>query len=97
MTVTDTPSTHGATPPPPPPATISYEGEFGKNPLAEAGFGAMCRRLPGVLGHTLRMAWAVDRTAVVLLLVCQLLTGAAAAVVLAFTARALHHVLGTGA
>jgi ATP-binding cassette subfamily B protein len=96
MTVTDTPAAHGATPPPPPPATISYEGEFAKNPLAEAGFGAMCRRLPGVLGHTVRMAWAVDRTGVVLLLLCQLLTGAAAAVVLAFTARAMHHVLGTG-
>jgi ATP-binding cassette subfamily B protein len=38
----------------------------------------------------------VDRPGVVLLLVCQLLTGAAAALVLAFTAQAMTHVLGTG-
>ncbi|MGW2522554.1 hypothetical protein ACWC09_37310 [Streptomyces sp. NPDC001617] len=55
----------------------------------------MCRRLPSVLGHTARMAWAVDRTGVVLLLACQLLTGAAAAVVLAFTAQAMTHLVGT--
>ncbi|MDI3406153.1 ATP-binding cassette domain-containing protein [Streptomyces sp. B-S-A6] len=57
----------------------------------------MCRRLPAVLAHTARMAWAVDRASVVLLLVCQILTGAAAAVVLAFTARAMTHLLGSGA
>ncbi|WP_419995165.1 ATP-binding cassette domain-containing protein [Streptomyces boninensis] len=96
MTVTDTSTASGQTPPPPPPATITFEGKFGKNPLAEASFGAMCRRLPGVLAHTARMAWAVDRAGVVLLLVCQLLTGAAAAVVLGFTAQAMTHVLGAG-
>lgn len=42
------------------------------------------------------MAWSVDRTGVVLLLACQLLTGATAALVLAFTARAMTHILGTG-
>ncbi|MGW2169640.1 ATP-binding cassette domain-containing protein [Streptomyces sp. NPDC001705] len=68
----------------------------GKNPLADASFAAMCRRLPSVLGHTVRLAWAVDRAGVVLLIACQLLTGVAAAVVLAFTARAMTHVLGTG-
>jgi ATP-binding cassette subfamily B protein len=94
--VTDASTANGETPPPPPPATITFEGKYGKNPLADASFGAMCRRLPAVLGHTARMAWAVDRTGVVLLLVCQLLTGAAAAAVLAFTAQAMTHILGTG-
>ncbi|MEU1320805.1 ATP-binding cassette domain-containing protein [Streptomyces tibetensis] len=84
------------TPPPPPPATLEFGGKYGKNPLADAGFGAMCRRLPSVLAHTARMAWAVDRTGVVLLLACQLLTGIAAAVVLAFTAQAMTHILGSG-
>ncbi|MPY47366.1 hypothetical protein [Streptomyces acidicola] len=42
------------------------------------------------------MAWAVDKPGVVLLLVCQLLTGFAAAVVLAFTAQAMTHNLATG-
>ncbi|MEU4800020.1 ATP-binding cassette domain-containing protein [Streptomyces sp. NPDC023327] len=83
-------------PPPPPPAVITFEGKAGQNPLADAGFGALCRRLPSVLGHTARMAWAVDRPSVVLLLVCQALTGVAAAVVLTFTAGAMTHVLGTG-
>lgn len=49
-----------------------------------------------MLGHTARMAWAVDRTGVVLLLACQVLTGGAAAFVLAFTAQAMTHILGTG-
>ncbi|MFC5216868.1 ATP-binding cassette domain-containing protein [Streptomyces coerulescens] len=96
VTVTDTSTESGGTPPPPPPATIAFEGKFGKNPLAGASFTAMCRRLPAVLAHTARRAWAVDRTGVVLLLVCQLLTGVAAAVVLTFTARAMTHILGTG-
>ncbi|RFU82758.1 ATP-binding cassette domain-containing protein [Streptomyces triticagri] len=104
MTATDASTAHAGDstaeapkPPPPPPALISFEGKHARNPLAGTGFGAMCRRLPAVLWRTARMAWAVDRPAVVLLLVCQLLTGAAAAVVLAFTARAMTHLLGTGA
>jgi ATP-binding cassette subfamily B protein len=96
MTVPDASTTDGKTPPYPPPATLAFSGEHGRNPLADAGFGAMCRRLPSVLAHTARMAWAVDRTGVVLLLVCQLLTGLAAAAVLTFTARAMTHVLGDG-
>ncbi|MEU1947048.1 ATP-binding cassette domain-containing protein [Streptomyces sp. NPDC020125] len=94
--MTDASTAHTKTPPPPPPATITFEGQYGKNPLAEANFRAMCRRLPAVLGHTARMAWAVDKPGVVLLLVCQLLTGAAAAIVLTFTAQAMTHILGTG-
>lgn len=96
MTVTDTSAAQAGTPPPPPPATITFEGKHGKNPLAEASFGALCRRLPGVLGHTARRAWEVDRTGAALLLLCQLLTGVAAAVVLAFTARAMTHLLSAG-
>lgn len=96
MTVTHASTADENTPPPPPPATLEFGGKYGKNPLADAGFGAMCRRLPSVLAHTARMAWAVDRTGVVLLLACQLLTGIAAAVVLAFTAQAMTHILGSG-
>ncbi|CAL9325268.1 Vitamin B12 import ATP-binding protein BtuD [Streptomyces sp. enrichment culture] len=96
MTVTDASTADEKTPPPPPPATLAFGGKHGENPLAGASFGAMCRRLPSVLGHTARMAWAVDRRGVLLLLACQLLTGIAAAVVLAFTAQAMTHVLGGG-
>jgi ATP-binding cassette subfamily B protein len=97
VTVPDTAAESPKTPPPPPPAVIAYGGKFGKNPLEEAGFRAMCRRLPAVLGQTARMAWAVDRPAVLLLLGCQLLTGVSAAVVLGFTARAMTHLLAGGA
>ncbi|MFG2141851.1 ATP-binding cassette domain-containing protein [Streptomyces sp. NPDC048650] len=83
-------------PPPPPPAHLSFEGEHAKNPLAEASFAKMCARLPSVLRHTVRKAWAVDRAAVMLLLACQGLTGASAALLLAFTAKAMTHILGTG-
>lgn len=96
MTVTDASTDSSPAPPPPPPATIGYEGAFGKNPLEEAGFRAMCGRLPSVLGRTARMAWAVDRAGVVLLLLCQAVTGAAAAVVLTATSRAMTHILGAG-
>jgi ATP-binding cassette subfamily B protein len=96
VTVTDTSTEGSAAPPPPPPAVISFEGKNGKNPLEEASFASMCSRLPAVLTKTARMAWAVDRAAVVLLLACQVLTGAAAACVLGFTARAMTHILGAG-
>jgi ATP-binding cassette subfamily B protein len=97
VTVTDDSTEDDETPPPPPPATITFEGKHGKNPLADASFGAMCRRLPSVLGQTARMAWSVDRTGVLLLVLCQLFTGIAAAVVLAFTAQAMTHLLAAGA
>ncbi|MGC9500467.1 ATP-binding cassette domain-containing protein [Streptomyces sp. WG7] len=96
VTVTDASTANEETPPPPPPATLTFGGMHGRNPLADASFAAMCRRLPSVLGHTVRMAWAVDRAGVLLLLACQLLTGVASAVVLAFTARAMTHILGSG-
>ncbi|WP_327668352.1 MULTISPECIES: ATP-binding cassette domain-containing protein [unclassified Streptomyces] len=96
MTVTDASSANEKTPPPPPPAVIAFEGKYGKNPLADASFSAMCRRLPAVLGQTARLAWGVDRTGAVLLLVSQFLTGIAAAVVLTSTARAMTHILGSG-
>ncbi|MFI0822523.1 ATP-binding cassette domain-containing protein [Streptomyces sp. NPDC021098] len=94
--MTDASTERSAAPPPPPPAVISFEGKHGKNPLAEASFATMCSRLPAVLRKTARMAWAVDRPAVVLLLVCQVLTGASAACVLGFTAKAMTHLLGAG-
>ncbi|MEV6116345.1 ATP-binding cassette domain-containing protein [Streptomyces sp. NPDC052109] len=89
-------STEDFPPPPPPPATIGYAGKLGKNPLEEAGFRRMCGRLPSVLRRTASMAWSVDRSGVVLLLACQLLTGISAAVVLGCTARAMTHILGAG-
>ncbi|MGW1227496.1 ATP-binding cassette domain-containing protein [Streptomyces sp. NPDC002530] len=96
MTANDTLTTDGDAPPPPPPAALDFQGKHGKNPLAEAGFRTMCGRIPAVLAHTVRMAWVVDRAAVLMLFCCQLVTGAAAAVTLSFTARAMTHLLAAG-
>lgn len=84
-------------PPPPPPAEIVYSGEHSINPLGNVSFRHMCAKLPSVLRGIARMAWKLDRTAVVLLLVCQVVTGLAAAVLLAATGRAMQPVLGDGA
>ena len=81
---------------PPPPAELRYGGKYSKNPLEEAAFAAMVRRLPSVLSRTARMAWAIDRQAVLLLAGCQLAVGAGAAVQLTATAHAMRAVFGTG-
>lgn len=83
--------------PPPPPAEITYSGQYSVNPLGEVGFDALCSQLPRVLGRIGRMAWGIDRRAVLLILACQLATGVTAAVLLAATARAMSPVLGSGA
>ncbi|WP_411059813.1 ATP-binding cassette domain-containing protein [Streptomyces sp. E11-3] len=91
-------STASAEPPPPPlPAEIRYSGEYSINPLGDASFTHMCTRLPAVLRRICRMAWQLDRMAVLLLAACQLVTGVAAAVGLAATARAMQPILGPGA
>ncbi|CAL9660395.1 hypothetical protein SUDANB174_06938 [Streptomyces sp. enrichment culture] len=56
----------------------------------------MCAQIPAVLGRIARLSWRTDRRAVQLLLGCQVITGVAAAVLLAATARAMAPVLGDG-
>ncbi|GAB2963865.1 ABC transporter ATP-binding protein [Streptomyces pseudoechinosporeus] len=96
MTSADTKDTQAVTPPPPPPAEISYTGQYSINPLGEVSFRKLCGQLPSVLRRIARMSWDVDRRAVVLLLVCQLVTGVAAAVLLAAMAGAMRPILGGG-
>ncbi|WP_031223716.1 ATP-binding cassette domain-containing protein [Streptomyces roseochromogenus] len=95
--MTDASAAYEETPPPPPPAEIHYSGEYSINPLGDVSFTHMCARLPSVLHRICRMAWALDRRAAALLVVCQLVTGAAAAVGLAATAHAMQSLLGAGA
>lgn len=83
--------------PPPPPAELRYGGRYARNPLTDATFAAMCRRLPSVLAQTARMAWAIDRQAVLLLAPCQLAVGVSAALLLMATSRAMHWILAAGA
>lgn len=83
--------------PPPPPAQLRYGGKYSKNPLEETGFAQLVRRLPSVLARTARMAWAIDRVAVVLLAGCQLAIGVGSAVQLTATAHAMRAVFGAGA
>ncbi len=82
--------------PPPPPAEMTYSGHYSVNPLGQVGFSALCSQLPSVLRRIAAMAWRTDRRAVLLLLLCQLVTGVSAAVLLAATARAMGPLLGPG-
>ncbi|HET6859668.1 MAG TPA: ABC transporter ATP-binding protein [Streptomyces sp.] len=83
--------------PPPPPAEIVFTGEYSVNPLGEVSFRKLCAQLPSVLKRIARMSWEIDRRAVLLLMVCQVVTGVAAAVLLTATARAMGPILGAGA
>ncbi|MER5740127.1 ATP-binding cassette domain-containing protein [Streptomyces sp. NPDC002262] len=56
----------------------------------------MCAQIPAVLGRIARLSWRTDPRAVQLLVGCQLITGASAAVLLTATARAMGPVLGAG-
>ncbi|MGV9273652.1 ATP-binding cassette domain-containing protein [Streptomyces griseosporeus] len=85
-----------APPPPPAPAEITYTGQYSVNPMAEVSFTRLCGRIPSVVARIARMSWAVDRAAVVLLLVCLVTTGLAAAGQLAATSRAMGPLLGGG-
>ncbi|MET7757758.1 ATP-binding cassette domain-containing protein [Streptomyces sp. NPDC005389] len=82
--------------PPPPPAEIQYTGEYSVNPLGEASFRKLCGQVPRVLHRIIAMSWRIDRRAVLLLLACPVVTGAAAAVLLAATAGAMRPLLGAG-
>ncbi|MEV4941461.1 ATP-binding cassette domain-containing protein [Streptomyces zaomyceticus] len=82
--------------PPPPPAEIQYTGEYSVNPLGEASFRELCGQVPRVLHRIIAMSWRIDRRAVLLLLACPVVTGAAAAVLLAATAGAMRPLLGAG-
>ncbi|MFF9980415.1 ATP-binding cassette domain-containing protein [Streptomyces erythrochromogenes] len=95
MTSINTRSPQKTTPPPPPPAEITYSGQYSVNPLGEVSFWKLCAQIPTVLRRIAAMSWNTDRRAVQLLLACQLMTGAAAAVLLAATSRAMGPILGS--
>ncbi|MFF9901381.1 ABC transporter ATP-binding protein [Streptomyces longispororuber] len=94
MTTPDPSRASTAPPPPPPPADLRFEAKDAANRLAGITARTVVRRLPAAVWWTLRMAWRVDRRAVLLLGVCQLVAGASQAVLLAATARAMRPLLG---
>ncbi|GGV09930.1 ATP-binding cassette domain-containing protein [Streptomyces spectabilis] len=95
MTTSDSTNTSATTPPPPPPpADLRFEAKDVANRLAGITVRTVVRRLPAAVWWTLKMAWRVDRPAVLLLGVCQLAAGVAQAVALAATARAMGPLLG---
>ncbi|MGW7463807.1 ATP-binding cassette domain-containing protein [Streptomyces xantholiticus] len=96
MTSAEARSKQNGAPPPPPPAEITYSGHYSVNPLAEVSFRRMCAQIPAVLGRIARLSWRTDRRAVQILIGCQVVTGMAAAVLLAATARTMEPVLGDG-
>ncbi|MFD9395972.1 ATP-binding cassette domain-containing protein [Streptomyces sp. NPDC060000] len=83
--------------PPPPPAEITYSRQYSVNPLAEVSFRRMCAQIPKVLRRIAQLSWRTDRRAVQLLLGCQVVIGASAAVLLTATARAMEPLLSENA
>ncbi|MGI5337695.1 ABC transporter ATP-binding protein [Streptomyces sp. CA-181903] len=67
-----------------------------RSAFADTSFWKLCRKIPALLAQITRMAWAIDRRDVLVLLGCQIASGLAAAVVLAATARAMTPILGGG-
>ncbi|MEU9168541.1 ABC transporter ATP-binding protein [Streptomyces sp. NPDC048420] len=59
-------------------------------------FRALCARIPSVMKRIAGMSWAVDRAAIVLLLVCQMTVGLAAAGQLTATSQVMRSLLGDG-
>ncbi|NEB01884.1 ABC transporter ATP-binding protein [Streptomyces sp. SID13726] len=86
----------GKTVAPPAPAEIKYTGQYSVNPMDGVSLRALCARIPSVLKRIAGMSWAVDRTAVVLLLVCQVTVGLAAAGQLTATSKVMRSLLGDG-
>ncbi|MFE6358519.1 ATP-binding cassette domain-containing protein [Streptomyces sp. NPDC057806] len=97
MSSAETHKQQSAAPPFPPPAEITYSGQYSVNPLAEVSFRRMCAQIPRVLARIGRLSWKTDRRAVQLLLVCQVLTGVSAAVLLTATAEAMQPILSDDA
>ncbi|MGI5336282.1 ABC transporter ATP-binding protein [Streptomyces sp. CA-181903] len=85
-----------ARPPLPEPKEVRCRDAGLRDAFESASFFRLCSRIPALLAQIARMAWAVDRRDVLVLVGCQLLSGTAAAVGLAATARAMTPVLGGG-
>ncbi|MGW5650618.1 ATP-binding cassette domain-containing protein [Streptomyces humi] len=86
----------GTTVVPPTPAEIKYTGQYSVNPMDGVSFRALCARIPSVVKRIAGMSWAVDRVAVVLLLVCQVTVGLTAAGQLTATSDVMRSILGDG-
>ncbi|MFC5720854.1 ABC transporter ATP-binding protein [Streptomyces gamaensis] len=80
----------------PEPAAIGYQGTKARNVMDEHSLWHLARHSPRLLGRFLAMAWQADRCAVIVLLVAEVVGGAASGVLLAMTAQAMAPLVGTG-
>ncbi|MFI7690112.1 ABC transporter ATP-binding protein [Nonomuraea sp. NPDC049655] len=60
------------------------------------GFGVIMRKLPSLIGICLRLSWRADPAALVIVVACQLIVGAATAFGLLATNRVLQQILAVG-
>ncbi|MEU5425592.1 ABC transporter ATP-binding protein [Streptomyces olivoreticuli] len=67
-----------------------------RSAFEDTSFWTLCRKIPALLAQIAKMAWAIDRRDVLLLVGCQVASGVAAGVVLAATAQAMVPILGGG-
>ncbi|MEU9123214.1 ABC transporter ATP-binding protein [Streptomyces sp. NPDC048506] len=67
-----------------------------RSAFEDTSFRGMCRNIPSLLTDIAKMAWAIDRRDVLVLVGCQILSGVSAAVVLAAIGQAMAPLVGGG-
>ncbi|MEU4845956.1 ABC transporter ATP-binding protein [Streptomyces gilvosporeus] len=67
-----------------------------RSAFEDASFRGMCLNIPSLLADIAKMAWAIDRRDVLVLVGCQVLSGVSAAVVLAAVGEAMALLVGGG-
>lgn len=83
------PAARDGAPQPAAPPELDYNGRKHRRAMDDATLWDMARRIPRALVQTARLAWSVDRRMAATIVVCQLLSGVATAVMLGAVARAL--------
>lgn len=86
---TSVPAARDGAPRPAAPPELDYNGRRHRRAMDDATLRDMARRIPRALAQTARLAWSADRRMAATVVVCQLLSGAATALMLGAVARAL--------
>ncbi|MFJ8871323.1 ATP-binding cassette domain-containing protein [Streptomyces sp. NPDC102473] len=87
------PAARTGAPQPSAPPELDYTGRKHRRAMDDATLWDMARRIPAALIQTARLAWSVDRSMALTIVVCQLLSGIGTAVMLTAVAKALPQLL----
>ncbi|MEU3342326.1 ABC transporter ATP-binding protein [Streptomyces sp. NPDC006668] len=87
------PAARTGAPQPSTPPELDYNGRKHRRAMDDATLWDMARRIPTALIQTARLAWTVDRSMALTIVVCQLLSGIGTAVMLSAVAQALPQLM----